>query len=159
MPRKSKAKETSVEIVPLGRTEMAEQKLKSMIAQMVEDGVRQAMSGAGADLQPFFGSHAIACEIKRMQTVHEQNKFTYYFEDWGCMVCGSHKVGHSSCGMCASCYTRVKYRIRAGVQKRQPPQDSIQPTFMDTVRLAREALAPSITVLSPRDTKGRKRKA
>jgi hypothetical protein len=32
--------------------------------------------------------------------------------------------------------------------KRQQAKDSIQPTFMDTVRMAREALAPSIEILA-----------
>jgi len=143
MPKKRKPE--AVEIVPLSRQEINAQEhldLKSMIAQMVEEGVREAMSGKGAELQPFFGSKEIAYEIKRRQTVNEQNKFTYFFEDWGCMVCGSRKRRHGGCGMCQFCYGRVKQRLVASLRKRQPPKGSIQPTFRDTMQLAREALAP-----------------
>jgi hypothetical protein len=108
---------------------------------MVEETVQQALSGKGAELQPFFGSKEVAYEIKRRQTVLEQNKFTYFFADWGCMVCGTTKTRHSGCGMCGSCYRRVFERLRASLRKRRP-KDSTQPTFMDTMRIAREALAP-----------------
>jgi hypothetical protein len=123
-----------------------------MLAQMVEETVQQAMSGKGAELQPFFGSKEVSYEIKRRQTVHEQNKFTYYFEDWGCMICGSRKAPHRQCGMCGTCYSRIKDRLKLSLRKRQPPKGSIQPTFMDTMRIAREALASA-----PADEDGKNR--
>jgi len=109
---------------------------------MVEEQVAAAMSGSDAELQPFFGSREVAWEIKRRQAVHEQNKFTYFYQDWGCMVCGTKKVAHSSLGMCHTCYVRVKHRLAASLRKRQPAKDSTQPSFMDSVRMARAALAP-----------------
>lgn len=147
MPRKTKSKATRVEIVPLNLVESnaeAQRNLKLEIARMVEETVQQAMSGRGAELQPFFGSKEVAYEIKRRQTVHEQNKFTYYFEDWGCMVCGYHKTRHAGCGMCLVCYSRIKERLKASLRKRQPPKGADQPVFMDTMRIAREALAPIV---------------
>jgi len=148
MPRKRKSenKPPAIEIVRLSRTEInaeARSNLKLEIARMVEENVQQAMSGKGAELQPFFGSKEIAYEIKRRQTVHEQNKFTYYFEDWGCMVCGTSKTRHLGCGMCSACYARIKDRLKVSLRKRQLPKGSIQPTFRDTMQLAREALAPA----------------
>jgi hypothetical protein len=160
MPRKRKSETQSlaVEIVPRSRQEINAQTnldLKSMIAQMVEEGVREAISGKGAELQPFFGSKEVAYEIKRRQTVHEQNKFTYFYEDWGCMICGSRKARHYGCGMCHTCYVRIKWRIREGLRKRQPAKGSIQPTFTDTIQLAREALA-SVNYDEASHTEGRK---
>jgi hypothetical protein len=158
MPRKSKSKSAPVEIVSLTRQEINAQTnldLKSMIAQMVEEGVREAISGKGAELQPFFGSKEVAYEIKRRQTVHEQNKFTYFYEDWGCMICGTRKARHCGLGMCHTCYTRIKLRLRASLHKHQPPKGSIQPSFVDTLQLAREALA-SVNYDESEHTKGRK---
>jgi 7-cyano-7-deazaguanine synthase in queuosine biosynthesis len=149
----------AVEIVPFSRQEINAQThldLKSMIAQMVEEGVREAMSGKGAELQPFFGSKEIAYEIKRRQTVHEQNKFSYYFEDWGCLICGTRKARHDGCGMCGSCYARVKGRLAYGIRRRQDAKgDSIQPTFNDSLRLAREALAPPMPEVPRKSKRGR----
>jgi hypothetical protein len=158
MPKKSKSNAPAVEIVPLSRQEINAQThldLKSMIAQMVEEGVREAISGKGAELQPFFGSKEVAYEIKRRQTVHEQNKFTYFYEDWGCMICGSRKARHYGCGMCNPCYSRVKARLARSLRKHQPPKGSIQPTFVDTLQLAQEALA-SVNYDEAEHTKGRK---
>lgn len=143
-PRKN-TRTPAIEIVRLSRAEVnaeARMNLKLEIAQIVEETVQQAMLGKGAELQPFFGSKEVAYEIKRRQTVHEQNKLTYYFEDWGCMICGSRKGGHGGCGMCRTCYGRVKLRIHRSLCKRQSAEGSIQPTFKDTMQLAREALAP-----------------
>jgi hypothetical protein len=50
----------------------------------VEQKVSQAMSNHdSALLEPWFQSQEIENEIKRRQTVTEQRKWTYYFEDWG----------------------------------------------------------------------------
>ena len=151
MTKKSKSKTPAIEIVRLSREEInaeAQSNLKLEISRMVEESVREAMSGKGAELQPFFGSNEVAYEIKRRQTVHEQNKFSYFFEDWGCMICGTRKKAHRSCGMCLACHTRIRQRIIGSLRKRQPPKDSIQPTFMDNVRMAREALNPATTPTS-----------
>ena len=162
MQKKSKSKATGVEIVPFSFAESnaeAQRNLKLEISRMmVEETVQQAMSSKGAELQPFFGSREIAYEIKRRQNVHEQNKFTYYFEDWGCMVCGTSKAHHSCCGMCSACYWRIKDRLKVSLRKRQPPKGSIQPTFMDTMRIAREALAPPTVDLSDETRKTRSKK-
>ena len=153
--RNSKTQTPAIEIVPFSRAEAnieAQNNLRLEIARMVEETVQQALSGQGAELQPFFGSKEVSYEIKRRQTVLEQNKFTYYFEDWGCMVCGSRKAAHGGCGMCGSCYRRVAERLRASLRKRQPPKGADQPSFMDTMRIAREALAPA-----PADEAGKNR--
>jgi hypothetical protein len=148
MPKKNKSKAPAIEIVRLSRQEInaeARTNLKLEIAQMIEEGVREALSSRGADLQPFFGSKEVAYEIKRRQTIQEQNKWSYYYKDYGCMLCGTRKVRHYGCGMCQSCHHRVRDRLAASLRKRKP-KESDRPTFMDNVRMAREALAdPSKT--------------
>jgi hypothetical protein len=143
----------SAEIVPLTPTEKnarTEQDSTIALARMIEELVHKALSGSGAELQPFFGTAEVSYEIKRRQTVPEQKKFTFYFEDWGCMICGSREAGHESCGMCGRCYQRVKMKLRRSLQKREPAKHSTQPRFVDAVSLAREALLPSAGRLSPK---------
>ena len=147
MTRKRESAAASAEIVPLSRAETKAElrnSLKSMVAQMVEEQVAAAMSGAGAELQPFFGSKEVAYEIKRRQTVHEQNKHAYFFEDNGCMICHTKKVPHHSAGMCNACYSRISSQMSASLRRRASAKDSAQPDFMDSVRMARAALAPSV---------------
>jgi hypothetical protein len=131
-------------IIPLNQT--AENSTVA-IARMIQGLVEKVLSGA--DLQPFFGTAEVSYEIKRSQTVHEQSKFSFYFQDWGCMICGSREAGHCSCGMCQRCYRRVRMRLAASMRKRQPAETSSRENFRDAVKLAREALAPSIALLSP----------
>jgi hypothetical protein len=65
------------------------------------------------------------------------------------MVCGSRNTGHSGCGMCRTCYPRVKQRLLASLRKRQAAKGSTEPSFTDSLKLAREALAaPSTEMLA-----------
>lgn len=146
MPRKSKS--VCVEIVPRERNQETTE-LKLMIAQMIEQKVAEATSGSDAIFQPFFQSHEIANEIKRRQTVQEQNKWVYYFEKHGCLVC-QRSDRHQSLGMCLVCYGRTKQRLTQCLRDHAPAPDPSQPTFMDTVRMAQAALAPSLPALAGR---------
>jgi hypothetical protein len=216
------------EIIPTDCGQVARD-FKQMIARIVEEKVSQAMSNHGsALLEPWFQSKEIENEIKRRQTVTEQRKWTYYFEDWGCIVCRSEpryrltwgpkyidkakmealrKQGlswddvakqlgigrntlhrfrkgsfrgkepferpetpepvreatletgpHKALGMCGACYSVVVTRLRSTLAKHAPPANSAELGFMDTVRLAREALAPAAEALVP-STKKKARRA
>lgn len=124
---------------------------KRMVAEFVEEQVRAAMSqGSDSTFQPFFQTREIAYEIKRRQTVTEQKKFGYAYEDWGCLVCGTKERRHQSLWMCSYCYPRMAQRLLTSIRKRSPDPGIPQPTFMDTVRIARESLlAPPVPHSSP----------
>lgn len=145
MPKKS----PTLEIVPYNpQQEMAE--LKRLIADAVDEKVAEAMGSSDAIMQPWFQPKAIVHEIKRRQTVTEQQKFGLYFDEWGCMVCGTKDALHLGMGMCKPCSDRIRQRLRAIVLKHAPPPDQVQPSFRDTMKMAREALAPSIKSLAAR---------
>lgn len=100
----------------------------------------------GAEFQPWFQSREVAHKIKRRQTVAEQRKWSCFFEDWGCLVCQTKTKPHCSNGMCQTCYSRVKQRLAASIRRRSAtPRGDL--SFMDTVRMAREAIAPALHVL------------
>lgn len=156
MRRKSKPEIVRAELLPLGRT-LSETDFKRMVAQAIEQKVAEAMSeGSHADFQPFFQSHEVSYEIKRRQTVTEQQKWSFYYSDWGCMICGAKDKPHDSNGMCQTCKARIRDRIKSSLRKRAPAPSGTDLSFMDTVRMAREALAPELRTLPPK-TARRKR--
>jgi hypothetical protein len=136
------------EIVPSNANEF-----KKAIARLVEQKVAEALRGEDAIFEPFFQPKAIAGEFRKRQTVQEQKKWSHYFEEWGCMICESKKGRHEALGMCSPCHTRTYQRLLATLRRTAPPEQSFQPGFSDTVRLAREALAPSIKALSAKNAK------
>jgi hypothetical protein len=96
--------------------------------------------------QPWFQPKDISYEIKRRQTVQEQRKFSNYFEDFGCFVCETRDAQHHALAMCQRCYALRAQRMRASMRNHAPAPDQPQPTFMDTVKLARAALSPSCSI-------------
>jgi hypothetical protein len=136
------------EIVPRGQEAIAAE-YKAMIAKIVEEKVLEALAHpTDAVFQPFFQPRQISNEIRRRQTVTEQHKFSYAYEDWGCLVCGTQERPHASLWMCANCYHRALSRLKSSIHRHSPDADQPQPAFVDTVKLARAALAPSIEVLA-----------
>src|ERR1700757_2975480 len=53
--------------------------------------------------EPFFRSRQVAYELKRLQTVPEQEKFSIAYERYGCMICESHATPHGGNGLCHNC--------------------------------------------------------
>jgi hypothetical protein len=138
----------TAEIVPRDRAQQADD-FTRMVEQLVQQKVAEATEGRDALLQPWFQNREVTNAIKRHQTVTEQTKWSYYFEDWGCIVCAARRtVAHCALGMCGACYARTAQRLRATLRNHAPAPDQPQPTFMDTVKMAREALGPSITKLA-----------
>jgi hypothetical protein len=152
-----RSRAVQAEVLPPDRGQKAAE-FKRIVAQFIEREVAEAMSGSDALFQPFFQTPEIAREIKRRQTVVEQNKYTYAYEEWGCLVCGDRERGHKSLSMCQRCFERTAHRLRSGMRKHAPVADTNQLNFMDSVRLAREALAPSVEALAVQNAKGRRRK-
>jgi DNA-binding XRE family transcriptional regulator len=208
-----RTKAVQAKVVPRDRGQ-DEAEFKTKVAQFIEQKIAEAMAnGSDAQFQPWFQPQEIAYEIKRRQTVTEQQKWVLYFKDWGCIVCSPiagrvHKhvidldnekiaelrkqglswpnvakqigvsettiykfrngerpeapeIGnsqHRSLGMCTTCYQRVANRLESTLQKHAPAPSRIEPTFVDSVRLAREALAPSLAALHAEGAKDRRNK-
>lgn len=62
--------------------------------------------------EPFFRSRQIAYELKRLQTVSEQRKWTVYFERFGCLICETMDRIHVGNGMCNRCYGNTQNRLK-----------------------------------------------
>lgn len=145
MSKKRKAE--PVEILGPEKRPVAD--FKRMIAEAVEKQVSEILSGSGVDLEPWFRPRNVADEIKRRQTVTEQRKWTYYFEDWGCLVCGAKDAGHMGHGLCTSCFPRTVSRLRRSMDKRRKSAGEDR-RFDDELQKAREALAQELPALPER---------
>jgi len=159
MPRKGN--ETAIvraELLPPAHT-LTESAFKQLVAQAVEQKVAEALShGSEATFQPWFQPNAVTQEIKRRQTVTEQRKWSYYFQDYGCIVCRTKKAQYGSLGFCSTCLARVRHRLVDCMRKRDAASNKGDMTFMDTVRLARQALKPALKALPPGSTAQRRTK-
>ena len=109
MPKKTKALAVrEVEVLGPAR-EIPD--ARAAIEQLVEQKIAEMMGSGDAIFEPFFRTKQIADEIKRLETVPMQRKWTRYFEEYGCLICESKEVPHRSLGMCANCHHRTAMRL------------------------------------------------
>jgi hypothetical protein len=70
--------------------------------------------------EPFFRSRQVAYELKRLQTVSEQRKYTVYYQRYGCWICGTQDRSHAGNGHCDKCramrFQRLAQIVAEGVQ-------------------------------------------
>jgi hypothetical protein len=138
----SKRLKPKAELLPPAPADMAD-----AIAKMVEQKVAEAMATeAGALFEPFFQPKRVFNEFRKYQTVVEQRKWSYYFAEWGCLVCGGKDASHASLGMCKACFGLTRQRM-IGTLRRANAELPVQAQPQDLIAIAQEALAPSIAVL------------
>ena len=72
--------------------------------QLVQLKVAEIMAERDAVVfEPFFRSRQVAYELKRLQTVPEQRKFSIAFARYGCMICETRERIHAGNGLCTQC--------------------------------------------------------
>lgn len=91
-------------------------------------------------LQPWFLPKRIADAIRGMVPHSYRSRMRYYFEDYGCMICGCESLYHSN-GMCLPCFKRVLSRIKKSFARRT--RSNIQPR-LDLVLFRQQKLAKSL---------------
>jgi hypothetical protein len=70
----------------------------------VRKQVAEVMAGRdGLAFEPFFRSRQVAYELKRLQSVPEQTKFSVGFARYGCICCGTKEKIHAGNNMCPTC--------------------------------------------------------
>jgi hypothetical protein len=124
---------------------------KEMLRKMVEQQVAEITSRRDEfNMQPFFAKKKIADELKRFQTVPEQQKWSRYFRKYGCLRCDTHEAVHASCGMCAPCRSQTDSRLRVVLRSPDRDDEIVRSDFQDNETVARKALMPAMVVLKPR---------
>jgi hypothetical protein len=117
---------------------------KALITRIVNERIAEIQTDS---IQPFFESHEVSVAMRREQSVIERNKWTVYYDEFGCLICHKKPSRHRSLGMCETCHLRVSSRlktIRRHLTAEKPEQ------FQDSLELARQALLPSIEKLAKR---------
>ena len=80
--------------------------------RLVQQKVAEIMAERDALVfEPFFRSRQIAYELKRLQTVPEQEKWSTYYERYGCLDCKTQDRVHAGNGMCHNCRSMVFRRL------------------------------------------------
>jgi hypothetical protein len=96
-------------------------------------------------LQPWFASNEIASAIRRIVPKHVFHRMRYYFEDWGCLVCGTKNRSYESNGMCGKCAQRTWKRVFSSLQRRSvrlpEPSHVSAPNGEQRVRSAKTLLS------------------
>jgi len=69
-------------------------------------------------LQPWFLPKATYLKLKGLLPSSQLAKTRYYFEDYGCLKCGSRTALYGSNGMCSGCSIVVRGRIASCLKKR-----------------------------------------
>jgi hypothetical protein len=69
-------------------------------------------------LQPWFLPKATYLKLKTLLPSSQLAKTRYYFQDYGCLKCGSRTALYGSNGMCSECSILIRGRIAICLKKR-----------------------------------------
>ena len=85
---------------------------KAELARLIQEKVAEIMAERDAFVfEPFFRSRQVAYELKRLQNVPEQQKFTVSFARYGCIDCKTRDRIHGGNGLCTMCHARWFARL------------------------------------------------
>jgi hypothetical protein len=103
-----KGNSAAIELIPSPATILRTGVNEAELNRIVQQKVAEIMAERDAAVfEPFFRSRQIAYELKRLQTIPEQRKWTVFFDRYGCLICETRKRIHVGNGMCTSCYART----------------------------------------------------
>lgn len=118
MPQKKNEIQTiRVEVVPPenpNAPRLGPDDAKKLLKDLVQKQVAEIMAQRDDFVfQPFFQQKKVSDEIRRLQTVPEQNKWNRYFGRWGCLRCRTRRAPHCSLGFCARCRKLIFERLKS----------------------------------------------
>ena len=101
-----------VEILPSPEDMLRGPLRQDQLVRIVQKEVAKIMADRDAvAFEPFFRSRQVAYELTRLQTVPEQEKWSTYYERYGCLVCKTQDRLHAGNGMCHNCRSTVFRRL------------------------------------------------
>jgi hypothetical protein len=75
-------------------------------------------SGDELFLQPWFLPKPTYLKLRRLLPSSQLLKMRYYFEDYGCLKCGSREGFYASNGMCKPCSIVIRNRVVLSLARR-----------------------------------------
>lgn len=100
--------------------------------------------------QPWFLPRASRLAINSLIPPDYRNKMRFYFDDYGCMVCGKHELYESN-GMCFACHRLVRSRLKKCLTRRMKGRTGER---IDLIMERRKALASRLLGQFSRRRKG-----
>jgi hypothetical protein len=159
--------QTKTEIVVMPAQTFPIGNAETMLNDLIQRKVAEVLaSNQSAIFEPFFQTKSITTQLRKLQSVIEQRKWSFYFEDHGCLICNTTDVPHASLGMCLSCLRRTRHRLEVSMRKRDAEARRAEPykparlepleqvrkrdgsQCLDLEEAARQALVPAIAALT-----------
>ena len=101
-----------MEVLPSPQELRREPIRREELDRLVQQKVAEIMAERDALVfEPFFRSRQVAYELRRLQSVPEQEKFGVAYERYGCIDCKMHKMPHVGNGMCNNCRAKWFRRL------------------------------------------------
>ncbi len=162
MPKKSTAIVPVEVLPPAKRIAGDQQSLDELVRQKVAEVLAQR---GDAILEPFFQARHVANELRRLQNVPEQRKWSVFYERHGCLRCQDTQRPHAGTGMCDRCRNWVVQALGkiingivagddASGDLRQPapakPRTEEDPLYSEAVRVVCETGRGSTGMLQRR---------
>jgi len=122
-----------------------------LVRQLVEREVQRLTADREAFVfEPFFRSKRVTDEMRRLQSMPELRKWTYYYKEFGCVArCGDDSRIHYALGFCELCYKETYTRLRSVIRKYKTKDDGFDRDFHDSERSAKLALGSELNALPP----------
>jgi hypothetical protein len=131
---------------------------KASLAKLVEQKVQEALSSGTSDdsiFEPFFQPRAIAQKMRQQQNVSQQQKWTLYYEKFGCLRSQTKAITHNAAGMCQHCHQQTLQRLKVCIRELDAERPMAIPT-LDRTELAQRAIIETVKA-SPNPAQRRKR--
>jgi hypothetical protein len=146
---KSKSLTVRAEVLPMKKPAAPFEAAEAMLEKIVQRKVAEMMATDSSILQPFLQTKRVMTEIRKNQNVIEARKFSFYIQDWGCLICGRKDVGHAGLAMCPECHRRVASRMMITIRKATANRPADDGQAQDLEEMAQGALARSLKALMP----------
>ncbi len=96
------------------RTQVDAGTLQKLVQQQVAEALAQREASV---FEPFFRSRQVAYELRRLQSVPEQKKWSVYYERHGCQQCKRVDLIHAGNGYCPRCYSRMCHILKGIIRE------------------------------------------
>jgi|HubBroStandDraft_2_1064218.scaffolds.fasta_scaffold196801_2 hypothetical protein len=146
---KNKSLTVRAEVLPMKKPATPTEAAEAMIKKIVQSKVAEMMATDSSILQPFLQTRRVMAELRKNQNVIETRKFSFYIEDWGCIICSRKDAGHAGLAMCPECHGRVVSRMTSTIRRATANRPADDGEAQDLEEMAQAALARSLKKLVP----------
>lgn len=132
---------SDADLKPIGPPKEPSADLKAYIESIVRQRVDEILSANAGEFEPDFRPRRVANASSQTQDMFEREKWSLYFEKYGCRGCGKKAAPHMSTGHCSTCQNRTYSRLTRlrAVYERAHPEAEIDRNIEKLTLRARSA--------------------